>query len=169
MKNKISISGPAQVSLVGAETIAVMAELEGWSGDEYALALSAAIRHNSVSLDNQRERLVCLAAMGETADSTAGGALAQHFQVLEALFMRFSLEALEALQRGGHKSSEISERYASAAMRAQGASLRVLSALKALRDAPSPPTTPAAASVGAGRDGGPDNVEVLDAVPGKAK
>jgi hypothetical protein len=152
---KSNLNQPANVSLVEAGTVAAMADREGWSAEDYVIKLAEQIRHPGVSLDFQRERLLALASLGPDADSTGGAALAHHFQLLEAMFMRFSLEAGEALQRGGHKTAEVAERYTSAAVRAQGAALRCLSALKALRDAPS----------GAGTgcsSGNPDNVEVRD-------
>jgi len=163
-----NLNQPASVSLVGAESMAEMAELESWSGEEYAIALANALRHGGVSLPNQLERLECLAAMGPEADSAAGAEISQNWAVLNALFERFSLEALGALQRGGPKCSEIAQRYNDAAVKAQRSALNCLSALKALRDAPSPTTGSGAGDPqiegypqSAGNSDGPVNVEGL--------
>lgn len=158
---KSNLNSPSVVSLVGAGSMAQMSALEGWDSESYCLALADSIRHSSVSLDCQRERLVCLAAMGETADSAAGAALAQHFQIAEALYLRFAAETVAALNRGGPNASVIAERYNNAAVRAQKAALGCLSALKAIRDTPT-------RSAPVGGHEGPGNGNVLDALPGKA-
>lgn len=142
-----NLKSPASVDLSGASSPSEMAKLEGWSTEDYAIGLADAIRLNRVPLSNQVERLQTLAKAGAAADRAAADTLAQHHQVLEALFSRFAVESVQWLDSGKPGASRISERYLSAAIKAQAAAVRVLSALKALRDAPSPalgtPTTAA--------------------------
>jgi hypothetical protein len=145
-----NLEEPAAVPLAGAGNIEEMAEREGWSPDDYVLALADHIRHPSVRLTAQRERLQALASLSELGDRTVGGALAQHFQILEALVQRYALAAEQYLTKGGPHSLEISERMLGCSVRAQTAALRVASALTALRQqaaaniASSAPTTMAA-------------------------
>lgn len=139
---------PATVDLTASASIVDMAAREGWQSDDYARALANKIRNPNAKFVDQRERLAALAGMGLEADTATAFTLSQHLSILEALFLRFSGESENALQRGGHKSSEIAERYLGAAVRAQGAALRVLSAMKALRDTPSPSTLTTSAGDG---------------------
>lgn len=142
------LSRPAEVNLQGAQSVAGMAEREGWTPDSYALTLAGHIRNSGVPLQAQTERLQALAQVGGSlavgADSATAAALSQHYAVLEALHQRFAHEALKALDAGGRNAPEVADRFLSASLRAQRAAMGVLSALKVLRDA-APTRTPAPA------------------------
>lgn len=149
------LSRPAEVNLQGAQTVAGMAQREGWTPDGYALTLAGHIRNSGVPLQVQTERLQALAQMGGSlavgADSATATALSQHYAVLEALHQRFAHEALKALDAGGRNAGAEADRFLSASLRAQRAAMGVLSALKVLRDAvptrPSAPVLPPAPSM----------------------
>lgn len=97
-------------------------------------------------LSDQRERLQALAQAGAGGDLASAETLAQHHQILEALFTRFSCEAAKWLETGGARGAENAERFMNAAIKAQAAAARCLSALKVLRESPTlppAPTTPA--------------------------
>ena len=126
---------PATANLEGG-SLAAMASSEGWHQQDYAIALADHLRTNSTSLANQRERLAALAGCGAGADLAAAETLAQHAAILEALFQRFSVEAVTwAGRTDSPRSSEVVERFLAAAVKAQAGAVRCLSALKALRDA----------------------------------
>lgn len=140
-----NLENPPRVDLSGASSIDEMASLEGWSPEYYAIELAEVIRlkFHGKRLTNQTERLKTLSKLGVLADSATADTLAQHHQVLEALFLRFAHESVQWLGTGKEGASRVSERYLSAAIKAQAAAVRVLSALKALRDAPcQPPAAP---------------------------
>ena len=158
MEYNNNLDQPAAVSLVGTQSLTEIAHAEGFDSTSYAVALARRIQNPDVKLSTHRERIQALASMGSRADEWTAQVLAEHFQVLESLFMRFALEAEAVLRAsaGSPKGAEIAERYLNASTRAQRAALSVLSALKAQRDAPSPnamalpPTTSAAATAAGG-------------------
>ncbi len=146
--NQANLAAPATAALQGAKSWGDLATAEGWTPEDYSLALAENIRTTAVPLDVQRERLAALAQLGgglsQTGDQAAATRLAQHFAVLEALHQRFAFEAFEALRGNGPRASEIAERYLGASLKAQRAAMSVLSALKVLRDSQAPggaPTT----------------------------
>jgi hypothetical protein len=133
---KSNLNQPAVVSLVGAGTVRAMAEREGWTPDTYAISLSEAIRTSLIPLDVQRERIQTLAQVGA---GLAGGQasaeeLAAHYSVLDALFHRFARSAHEISVNEPLRTYKAAEVYLNVAIKAQRASLSVLSALKVLRD-----------------------------------
>lgn len=136
MTQKYDLSKPAQVGLGGAATIGEMAEAIEWTPALYALSLAKHIRAREVPLDMQRERLASLSNIGAGLDGEQASAeeLAQHSVILDALFFRFTDEAVRALSQAGPRSSEIAERFLNAALKAQRAGVSVLSALATLRD-----------------------------------
>ena len=125
-----ALDAPATATLQGARTWGDLATAEGWSPEEYVLALAENIRSTATPLDAQRERLSALAQVGggliQTGDQATANVLAQHFAVLEALYQRFAREAFEALQGSGPRASEIAERYLGASLKAQRAAMAVL-------------------------------------------
>lgn len=136
----------ATADLTGCQTVAEVAEREGWQdADTWALRLSAYIRDPDMPLDRQRERLAALAQVGALADQAASDMLAQNAVILEALFHRFAVLArsISASTNDQVRNSAHSERYLNAALKAQRAAMATLSALKVLRDSASTPTTPA--------------------------
>ena len=138
------LTKPATANLDGG-TITSMAEEEGWPVEDYVISLANHLRTNNAPLSNQRERLQALAGCGAGADLAAAETLAQHQLILEALFQRFSVEAIKWSERTeSPRNSEVVERFLNAAVKAQGAAARCMSALKVLRDSPSAstPTTP---------------------------
>ena len=137
MKQK-SLESPTAADLSGARSLAEAARMEGHSPADYAIKLADAIRMRKQPLSNQRERLQALARAGGGADRATADTLAQHHQVLEALFTRFAIEAAHWLESDKPNASVISERFLSAAIKAQVAAVRVLSALRTIREAPSP-------------------------------
>lgn len=143
---KRNLDKPAEVSFVGAESLPEIARAEGWSSSGYAAALAQRILHPEVNLSIHLERIQALAGTGQEADSWTAQVLAENFEVVESLSLRFALEAEAALStdRATAKGAEIAERYLNASIKAQRAALGILSALKALRDAHSP--SPAATS-----------------------
>ena len=124
---------PAAVDLVASESIDDMAQREGMDPETYALALSETIRSTLIPLDVQRERLAALVSVGHRADTATARQIAQHLEVTDALFHRFSHSAVEAIERGGPKAAETSEAFLRGALRAQRASMACLSALATLR------------------------------------
>lgn len=138
---------PAATNLQGVVSVDDMAQREGMDPETYALALAEAIRSTSIPLDVQRERLAALVSVGALADVATARQIAQHLEVCEALFHRFSHSAVEAIDRGGPKAAETSEAFLRGALRAQRASMACLSALATLRLAsgavPAPAPAPA--------------------------
>ncbi len=127
-----------------------MAEAEGWTHQDYALAVAAAIANTDIALDVSRERLLSLAAIGSNLKAAQASAdtLAQHVLVLDALFSRFAFESHAALSRNANsKTPETAERYLNAAIRASRASIATMSALKILRDDTPTTTEPEAAAL----------------------
>jgi len=132
--------------LSGCTSVSDLAAREEWTPDLYALVLSENLCRTDVPLDRQRERLAALAQMGAglAGGQASADALAQNHVILEALFHRFAREAHEALRSDRPRASEIADRYLTAALKAQRASMATLSALKVLRDSSSASTTTAA-------------------------
>ena len=124
---------PAATNLQGVVSVDDMAEREGMDPETYALALSETIRSTLIPLDVQRERLSALVSVGHRADTATARQIAQHLEVVEALFHRFSHSAVEAIERGGPRAAETSEAFLRGALRAQRASMACLSALATLR------------------------------------
>ena len=123
-----------------SESVAEIAEREGFTPEVYALALSESIRNSAVPLDVQRERLASLAQAGGGADKATADELARHFSILSALFERFARASSEAIARGDPKAADTAETFMRAAERAQKASVACLSALRVLRESPTPTT-----------------------------
>lgn len=134
--------------LLGSASVSDMATREEWTPDLYAVVLSENIRATNVPLDRQRERLAGLAQVGAglVGGQASADELARHYSILDALFQRFAREAHEALKSDKPRSSEVADRYLSAALKAQRAGLSTLSALKVLRDSASA-STPIVAAV----------------------
>lgn len=148
------MSEPAS-DLSGVGSVAELAAREGYEVEEYTIRLATHLRTNEAPLSAQRERLQVLAGLGAGADRAAADTLAQHHQILEALFQRFSVEAVRwAAKAGEGRASEVSERFLGAALRAQAAAVKCLSSLKALRDTPTAPATSASGPTAAA-DAGP--------------
>jgi len=146
--NQQNLKEPAAVDLAGAGSIGAMAQAEGMVVDDYAVSLARTIRApGNTPLSNQRARLQALAQAGAGGDLAAADSLSQHYLILEALFTRFAWESGRWLQSGDKRASEYSERYLTAAVKAQAAAARCLSALKVLRDAPSASNTPTAPAI----------------------
>ena len=128
------LTAPATVDLTGTSNVQVMAAAEGWTAESYAWALAETIRSTEVPLDRSRERLAALATAGACADRAAASELALHYQLLEALFHRFSLEASRTLDRPSPGSADRAHTLLSAGLKAQRAALACLSAMRVLRD-----------------------------------
>ena len=134
---------PAASNFEGVVSVDDMAEREGMDPETYALALSETIRSTLIPLDVQRERLAALVSIGHRADTATARQIAQHLEVTDALFHRFSHSAVEAIERGGPNSASSAEAFLRGALRAQRASLACLSALTRLRLAtPAPAQAP---------------------------
>lgn len=131
--SKSDLTEVAQVSFAGVDSVEGMAQRENWTPELYAVALSENIRNSEVPLDVQRERLAMLGSVGAMANAATASELARHYSILEALFHRFSVASIAALDKGGLKAGETSERYLSAALKAQRGALGCLSALTVLR------------------------------------
>ena len=104
-----------------------------------AIELADRIQDLSMPLDHQRERLQELVCLAPQADAASAQELGQHYLILNALFERFSLEAVRAVSRSATKGHDPATSYLIAATRAHRACLACLSALKVLREAPTPP------------------------------
>lgn len=173
--DKSNLNEPSEVNLTGCTRPEEIAQRERWETNEWAVAMAARIRNLSHPLDAQRERLAALVATGAVADSATAETLGQHVLMLEALFQRFTSEALRASEGGGARSVERVDAFLRSALKAQRASVACLSALKALRDQPSPtrakpsarprpvpatqaPTTPKVAAWGSSDAGDTDAV-----------
>lgn len=141
-----SLDQIATADLTGCQTVAEIAEREGWQdADGWALRLSAYIRDADMPLDRQRERLAALCTVGAHADQAASDMLGQSAIILDALFHRFAQVARTLSVNDQTRSSVHVERYLNAALKAQRAAMATLSALKVLREgAPTTPATPAA-------------------------
>lgn len=146
----------AAVDLVGSTSIAEMAQREGWSPDLYAYAMAEGIRNSGTSLDLFRERLAALAQVGAglAGDRASALEIGRHWVTLDALYMRFSRAAVEAMASDNPRASVVAERYLHSALRVQKSAMACLSALKVLRDGQEttpttamPATMPVAASV----------------------
>lgn len=125
-------------------SIAEMSEAEGWTPQDYTIALAATLANIEMPLDISRERLAALGGIGSglAAVQASADTLAQHVLVLDALFSRFALEAHAALTRNTNsRAPETAERYLNAAIKASRAALATMSALKILRDDANPPAT----------------------------
>lgn len=129
-----NLTEPATVDLINSASITAMAQAEGWPAADYAVALADRIRLNNFPLSDQRERLMALASLDHRADLETAQTLAQHFGILEAIHTRFTAEIGRWLDSDNPRRLEYAERCLNASLKAQGASLRVLSALKSLRD-----------------------------------
>lgn len=163
--NKLNEISTADLS--GSTSIADMATSEGWEPDFYACSLAEHIRNTNVPMDMQRERIRALAQLGAGLAGAQASAdeLSQHYAVLDSLFHRFAMAAHGALQAGGPRASEIAERYLSASLKAQRASLATLSALKMLREEVAAPTTAAAIAAPSGAAVAVDTLEATQCQP----
>ncbi|MBC5768453.1 hypothetical protein [Ramlibacter albus] len=143
-----AFSEPAQVRLAGVQTVAALAEREGWmDADEYAIKFAEALCSNGVSLDAQRERL---AALVNVASATAGDELSaeelgKHYIILDALFRRLIVDAMNVA--GDSRKLDASDKLLTGALKAQRAALACLSALKMIRESATlqPPVRPRSA------------------------
>lgn len=66
--------------------------------------------------------------------SASAEELARHFVILNALFDRLSMETIKAASLPSGRGADAADRLLNAAVKAQRASVAVLSALKVLRD-----------------------------------
>lgn len=141
MSEGANLNEPAEADLSNCGSPGEIAQKEAWEPDAWAVAVAHRIRDLSRPLDAQRERLAALVACGGRADRATSESIGQHFTVLEALFQRFTIEALRVVEKGGHKAPEHSEAFMRSALKAQRAALACLSALKSLRsdDVPTKP------------------------------
>lgn len=144
----------ATADLAGSTSVAEMARCEGWSPDLYAYAMAEGIRSSGTSLDVFRERLAALAQVGAglSGDQASAVEIGRHWAILDALYMRFSRAAVEAMASDNPRASVVAERYLNAALRVQKSGMACLSALKVLRDGNEPqqaPTTAAPVAVAA--------------------
>ena len=144
-----SLDRIATADLTGCQTVAEIAEREGWQdADGWALRLASHITNSDVPLDRSRERLAALCTVGAQADQATADMLGQNAIILEALFHRFSRAAHEIGATDHARNSVHAERYLSAALKAQRAAMATLSALKVLRDSvPTTPATPASLEI----------------------
>lgn len=125
----------ATVGLSATTTTGEIAKAEGWTPDDFALNLAHCIRADNIPLDMQRQRLAALANLVPGIGSKASAdELARHYLVLNALFDRLAWAAAKTAESGKAQHAVAAERLATGAVKAQRASLAVLSALKALRD-----------------------------------
>lgn len=153
---------PATVDLTRCNSVSGMAAAESpaaesWDPDRYAIALGENIRSSGVPLDFQRARLAALAGVGASAGQASADELARHFSILEALYHRFARAAVEALDSGSPRASEIADKFLSAGLKAHRAAAACLSSLLVLRQQ-SAPTTSTPVAVAA-----PATVETLEA------
>jgi hypothetical protein len=127
---------PATENLGEVEQVADMARLEHFDPDRYAISLAHHIRNEGVQMDVQRERLAALARVGGGLGGASASAqeLARHFVILNALFDRLSMETVKAASLPGGRGADAADRLLNAAVKAQRASVAVLSALKVLRE-----------------------------------
>lgn len=125
-------------------SIAEMSEAEGWTPQDYTIALSATLANVEMPLDISRERLAALGSIGAglAAVQASADTLAQHVLILDALMSRFALEAHAALTRNTNaRAPETAERYLNAAIKASRAALATMSALSILRSHANPTST----------------------------
>lgn len=135
---KSNLNEPTEVNLTGCTSPGEIAQRERWGNNEWAVAMADRIRDISRPLDAQRERLAALVVTGARADQASAEVLGQHFVMLEALFQRFTSEAVRAGEGGGARSVERVDVFMRGALKAQRAAVSCLSALKSLRDSPTP-------------------------------
>lgn len=129
-----NLNVPAESLLVGCNSVAELAQLEGWTPDEYALTLSEHIRDSRVPFDTARERLAALASLAPgLGDKTSAEELSRHGAILESLFHFMARQAFEVSAKDPIRHSAASERYLGMAIKAQRANLSVHSALAVLR------------------------------------
>lgn len=152
MEQKLNEVTTADLS--NCDSVADIAAAEGWTAETYALVLSEHIRDSRVPLDRSRERLQALAQVGAglgglQGDQAAADTISLHAILLESIWHRFARLAHEAAD-GTKNGSMVSERYLSAALKAQRAVMSCLSALKAIREGnQATPTTAARVAVAA--------------------
>ena len=142
----------AAVDLAGSTSIEEMARREGWGHDLSAYAMAEGIRSSGTSLDVFRERLAALAQVGAglAGDQASAVEIGRHWAILDALFMRMSRAAVEAMASDNPRASVVAERYLNAALRVQKSAMACLSALKVLNDGTQQaPTTAAPVAVAA--------------------
>jgi len=131
---KHPLQKPAQSDLAPARSLAEMAAAEGWTADNYTLALADRIRSTGEPLDSQRERLAQLASLAQGADPATADAQARHAAILNAIFQRFIRCAADLAAADPVRNCAAVETYLNSALKSQRAALGVLSALKTIRD-----------------------------------
>lgn len=132
------LSDAARVPLAGAQSIAAMAEAEGFTADDYTVALVSRIGVTQLPFNRQIARMQALAGIATktSPDNVTADELARHYVLTLALFEKFSLLASDCASSGKARAAGI---YMSAAASAQRASLAVLNALETLRQREIPP------------------------------
>jgi len=131
---KHPLQKPAQADLTPARSLSEQAAAEGWTADNYALALADRIRSTGEGLDPQRERLAQLASLAQGADQATSDELARHATILNAIFQRFIRCAADLAAADPIRNAAAAETYLHSGLKAQRAALAVMSALKTIRD-----------------------------------
>ena len=130
--DNVNLSQPANVDLTGSASLSDLAQREGFSADDYTLALVKRIGITDLSINQQISRLRALAGIATNAspDSVTADELARQYAIAYALYERFSLLAADCASSGKTRAAGV---YMSAATSASRASLSVLNALESLR------------------------------------
>lgn len=130
--DNVNLSQPANVDLTGSASLSDVAHREGFSADDYTLALVQRIGITDLNFSQQISRLQALAGIATNAspDSVTADELARHYAIAYALYERFSLLAADCASTGKARAAGI---YMAAAASAQRGSLGVLNALETLR------------------------------------